>query len=162
MTLAIRSPLGRAHEAHTEKCWDVLMEHFEFLGIKRQHLHDAHPADGIIRGALDRKPLMLIEIKSRRDFSEKEFWDWHKGRWLISNHKITNNIPIARSMGVPFMGAMHIVQSRVILLKTIWEKGVLASGITVNKCETQATINGGRKVIDNAFVPMDDAIRLKY
>ncbi len=158
----IRSALGQANEVNSERCWKALMDHFSFLGIERQHLHDTHPADGIIRGIGTRKPLMLVEVKSRSDFDEQFFWDCHKGTWLVSNHKIINNIPIARSLRIPFVGAMHIVESRVVLVKTIWENGVLASGIVVRNCETRANINGGRKRIDNAFIPMHDAIKLQY
>lgn len=156
----IRSVLGQAHEPNNEKCWAVLMEHFDFIGVVRQRLHDTHPADGVIRSSTG-APLMLVEVKSRRDFDEEFFWRGHKGTWLISNHKIIDNVPIARKMGVPFMGAMHIIESRVVLLKTIWDR-VLASGIEVRNCETRATINGGRKRIDNAFVPMHDAVRIAY
>lgn len=158
----IRTPLGRANEVLTERCWEVIMDHYYILGVKRQNLHDCHPADGILRCERSRKPVLLIEVKSRSDFEEDFFWRVLKGEWLISNHKITNNIPIARSMGVPFIGAMHIVQSKVVLLKTIFEKGKLAPGIHVRESTTRATINGGQKTIPNAFIPMDDAVRLTY
>lgn len=157
----IRSPAGQAHEVHTEKCWEVLKLHFG-VTTTLQKLHDTHPADGIIRSTVDGRPMRLIEVKSRRDFDEEFFWRVHNGTWLISNHKIEHNVPIAKEMQVPFMGAMHIIESRVILLKTIWANGALAPGIKVRKCETQASINGGRKVIDNAFIPMHDALRIKY
>lgn len=161
-SLDIRSPRGQANEVNTERCWKAIMDHFDFLSIERQYLHDAHPADGILRSSKTRKPVMLVEVKSRSDFDEDFFWRCHKGMWLISNHKIKNNVPIARGMGVPFIGAMHIVESRVVLLKTIFEAGKLASGIEVRNCITRATINGGSKSIDNAFIPMQDVIRLKY
>jgi hypothetical protein len=160
--LDIRTPLGRANEVHTDRCWDAITDHFDFLSVELHRTHDAHPADGILRAKGSRKPVMLIEVKSRSDFDEPFFWSGHKGTWLISNHKIIHNVPIARAMGIPFIGAMHIVESRVVLLKTIWENGVLAPGIEVRNCETRATINGGRKSIDNAFIPMHDAIRLTY
>lgn len=138
------------------------MAHFSFMGIERQYLHDTHPADGIIRGAGNRKPMMLVEVKSRRDFDEEFFWRSHKGEWLISEHKLKHNIPIARSLGVPFMGAMHIIESRVVLFKAIWDAGKLAAGISVRNCETRATINGGRKNTPCAFIPMHNAVRLAY
>jgi hypothetical protein len=161
-TLDIRSERGRANEVNTERCWDEIMDYYDFLGVKRQYLHDAHPADGILRCLKSNKPVILIEVKSRSDFEEDFFWRVHRGTWLISNHKIKDNVPIARSMGIPFVGAMHIVQSKVVLLKTIFEKGKLAEGIEVRNTETQATINGGRKIIPNAFIPMHDAVKLRY
>lgn len=157
----IRSAAGQAHEHNNEKCWDVLMGYFDFIGITRQRLHDLHPADGVIRYADTGKPVMLVEVKSRRDFDEEFFWRGHKGEWLISNHKIIDNVPIAKRMSIPFMGAMHIIQSRVVLLKTIYDKGVLAP-FAVRNCVTQATINGGSKRIDNAFIPMHNAVRIPY
>jgi hypothetical protein len=160
--LDIRSPRGKANEANTNVAWREIMKYYDFLGVTRQHLHDAHPADGILRCERTRKPVALIEVKSRSDFEEDFFWRVHKGTWLISNHKITDNIPIARGLGVPFIGAMHIVQSRTVLLKTIWEQGKIANGIDVRKTETQATINGGRKIIPNAFIPMHNAIKIRY
>lgn len=157
----IRTPRGQANEVHNEKCWSVIMDYFSFLGVERMHLHDTHPADGIIRGLGSREPVMLVEVKSRHDFDEEFFWRSHRGAWLISYHKILHNVPIAKGLRVPFMGAMHIVESRVILLKTIWQEGKLCP-FEVRNCETQATINGGRKCIDNAFIPMHDAVKLRY
>lgn len=157
----IRSPRGRANEVHNEKCWAEIMRHFSFLDVKREILHDTHPADGIIRSRATNKPLMLVEVKSRHDFDESIFWDRHRGTWLISNHKLRDNIPIARSMGVTFCGAMHIVRSRVILFKKIWTDGVTCEH-EVRRCSTQATINGGMAVRDNAFIPMNDALRIAY
>ena len=159
--LDIRTPRGQANERHTERCWAAIMQHFAFMDVKRQYLHDAHPADGILRSRATNKPLMLIEVKSRHDFDERTFWERHRGTWLISNHKLRDNIPIARAMRIPFYGAMHIVQSRTVLFKKIWGDGVTCAH-EVRRCSTQATINGGTKIRDNAFIPMDDALRITY
>jgi hypothetical protein len=161
-SLDIRSQAGQAHEVNNEKAWAVIMDYFDNLGVVRQRLHDAHPADGIIRSNDTNKPIMLVEVKSRRDFDEEFFWRKHAGMWLISNHKIEHNIPIARSLGIPFVGAMHIIESRVVLVKTIYDKGALAPGIEVRSTQTRANINGGVKIIPNAFIPMHDAIRIVY
>jgi hypothetical protein len=155
--IAIRTPKGQANEVHNEKAWEVLMKYLH--GAARYKLHDLHPADGII--SIDGHPRILAEVKSRHDFDEDTFWNRHQGEWLISNRKITTNVPIAKGLGVPFVGAMHIVQSKVVLVKAIWNQTILP-GIKVRRCETQETINGGRIMRDNAFVPMHGALRLPY
>jgi hypothetical protein len=156
----IRSPKGQANEVHTEKVYSVLMKHFKIPGAVLERLHDTHPADCYINNQWG-KHLLLIEIKSRKDFTEAEFYARHNGEWLISNSKLLDNIPIAREEKVPFMGAMHIVQSKVILLKTIWKNGHTTPHV-VRNTQTQKCINGGTKDGDNAFIPMRDAMRFTY
>jgi hypothetical protein len=79
----------------------------------------------------------------------------------IRREQRQRDIPIARGLGVPFVGAMHIVKSRLVLVKTIWKSGKLCP-FEVRNCETRASINGGLKRIDNAFIPMHDATKLRY
>lgn len=164
---SIRSEVGQAHERLTDRAWLAILDHYcinRGIALTLEKLHDLHPADGILRYAATGRPKALIEIKSRRDFNSKEFWKAKQGQWLISAHKITNNIPIAKKLGCPFVGAMHIVQSKIILIKTIWEDGVLAPGIEERVIETRARIDDDEatKTVSCAFIPMHDAITIRY
>lgn len=156
--LDIHSPRGQANEVHNEQCWRTLMAYLR--GAKCERLHDAHPADGVIRNTAG-KPTLLVEVKSRHDFDEGHFWNVHRGEWLITNRKIIENTAIARNMGIPFAGALHIVRSRVVLVKILSVSGKVIPH-TVKSTETQATINGGRIVRPNAYLPMHGAMELRY
>lgn len=158
--LDIDTPRGRANEAHNDKCFAVYMDYFDLLGATLKRLPKAHTADGLLLSP-EKQKLGLIEVKSRHDFTEKEFFArW--GTWLVTNKKIVENIRLARKHRIPFIGAMHIVQSRVVLVKTIFENGQTCPGVEVRLTSTQATINGGTALRDNAFIPMHDALRLTY
>lgn len=164
---SIRSPVGQDHERLTDRAWEAMLHYYghnQGIALVLERLHDLHPADGILRYAATNRPRSLVEIKSRRDFNEKKFRTKHRSKWLISNHKIINNIPIARSLGVPFVGAMHIVRDRVVLVKTIWEDEVLIPGIETKLMETQAHINNETmtKIVRCAFIPMHDALCIRY
>lgn len=157
--LSIRSPEGRAHEAHTDRAWEAILGHFP--GCVLERLSDTHSADGIIRRA--GRPIALVEVKSRRDFDEHEFYTERDGQWLITAHKIDANLPIAAQLGCPFYGAMHIVQSRVVFLKTIWTKDSGTCKHYRKDMRTQARINSDEKIVRlNAFIPMGDAVKLRY
>lgn len=156
--LSIRSPEGIEHEKITELVWGPILSHFP--GGVLQRTSDTHPADGIIKRA--NKAVALIEVKSRRDFDEHEFWTERGGRWLLTAHKIKSNIPIAKALGCPFYGAMHIVKNRVIYFKTLWDEE-LCSGIEWRDVETQARINSTEKITRPcAFVPMNGSVVLRY
>lgn len=156
--LSIRSPEGIAHEKHTERAWLSIVSHFPGGVLKR--LGDTHSADGIIERA--GKPIGLVEVKSRRDFDEHEFLTKHRAEWLITAHKIDANVPIARQLGCPFYGAMHIIQSRVVYLKTIWRDGVTCKHFR-KEMRTQARIDSDETIVrPNAFIPMGDAWKLRY
>jgi hypothetical protein len=157
--LAIHTEAGQAHEVHNRKCWQEIMKYLR--GGKVQLTHDSHPADGIVRHANDNKPVLLVEVKSRRDFNEEYFWTGHHGEWLITNRKILHAAQIAKDLNVPFAGALHIIQSKVVLLKVIANNGKIIP-YRVLRTQTQETINGGRIVRENAFIPMDGAKRLTY
>src|ERR1700733_4664256 len=155
---SIRSEVGQAHERLTDRAWLAVLDHYcrdRGIPLVLERLHDLHPADGILRYSATGRPKALVEIKSRRDFDVAMFWKKHQGNWLISAHKIVNNIPIAKKLGCPFVGAMHIVQSKLILFKTIWDDGVLAPGIETREIETRSDIdNATKKLIKCAFIPM--------
>jgi hypothetical protein len=161
MRLDIDTPRGRANERHNEQCWAVIMRYFDLLDAKCQKLPKQHSADGVIRGRRDNKALMLVEVKSRHDCDEQIFWGPYSGEWLITNTKITDNVPLAKRNGVPFVGALHIVKSRLILLKQIWD-GEIVCEHRVRRSTTQATINGGFIERENAYVPMHDSLRIPY
>jgi hypothetical protein len=97
-SLSIRTPEGQAHERVTERAWGTIMDYFK--GCTRKATSDTHPADAIIQRA--GVPVALIEIKSRRDFDERTFWQRHRGEWLITAHKLDANEPIAAALRVPF------------------------------------------------------------
>jgi hypothetical protein len=163
---SIRSKAGQEHERLTDRAWLAILDHYcrdRGIPLILEKLHDLHPADGILRYGATGRPKWLVEIKSRRDFDAEEFWSRHKGKWLISKHKIINNIPIAKKLGCPFVGAMHIVESKLILIKTIWEDGTVAPGIETKTVETRRGIDDdGRKIVPCAFIPMHDALRIRY
>lgn len=160
-SLGILSPEGQAHERLTEHAWEAILDHFPDLVRSDLGIH--HSADAILRDHAGRAK-MLVEIKSRRDFDEQMFWRRHKGLWLISAHKLTNNIPIAKEIGASFVGAMHIVQDRVVLLQTLFSiKDGQLPGISVRTTRTRANIHTTEmKERPCAFVPMHNALRIKY
>jgi|10_taG_2_1085330.scaffolds.fasta_scaffold68660_4 hypothetical protein len=81
--------------------------------------------------------------------------------WLITNEKIESGRILAGALCVPFFGFLHLVDDDTIL----WWK--IASGdgkflidFDRKESETQATINGGTIMRENAYLPIEHAHNL--
>ena len=159
MGLDVLTSKGRANEVHNDRCMEIVKGYFDFLNLTLQKLPTAHTADGLFR--CNQRPFILLEVKSRHNFTEHFFRTQYGEKWLVTDKKIRANITMASRHNIPFLGAMNIVDSRVVLLKTIFDREI-APGIDVRFTKTQATINGGEIFRDNAYIPMHDAIRIVY
>ncbi len=97
----------------------------------------------------------VVETKCRYDMDVKKFRCEYRSEWLITDQKVQDGREAAVLLGVPFLGVLYIVPSRVILVVTIADnRGVVRCSVRVAQTETQETINGGRVSRRNAFVSM--------
>ena len=165
--LAIDSPRGQAHEIYNEIAWDVIMDHF--FGATCQRTHKSHPADGVVHYPSG-KPCLLVEIKSRREFKEgypfavREFFENPRfgGKWLVTHEKLRNCAAIADQLRIPFIGALHSPNDKVVLLKALYRAGKWLVDVERRRSTTRETINGGSAERWNGYVPMQGATVLRY
>lgn len=100
----------------------------------------------------------VVEQKSRYDVSYDEFVERYNNQWLITFEKIVKARDIANSLCVPLVGLLYIVRDGVCLTQSLWSqsRGWIVD-IDIRKTHTQATVNGGKALRDNAYVDMSKA-----
>lgn len=100
----------------------------------------------------------IVEQKSRYDVSLDEFISRYENEWLVTFEKILKARTIAEMCCVPLVGILYIVRDDTVLTQPIWspEKGWQTS-FAVRKTRTQATVNGGKALRDNAYIDMSNA-----
>ena len=81
---------------------------------------------------------------------------------LISFHKLLKGVDAARINCVPFTVMIYFPGDRVLLCQRVWEPDAgFRTSFRVEKTKTQATVNGGEAIRDNAYIDMDGAAVLR-
>jgi hypothetical protein len=93
-----------------------------------------------------------------RDMCLEKFRRDYKSEWLLTFQKIVEGVECAKMLMVPFIGLLWLTQDRTLLSQRIWcPQHGFSIAFRVNKTQSQATINGGKAVRDNAFIDMEGA-----
>jgi len=106
----------------------------------------------------DKQIVGVVEQKSRPSLTVVEFMGDHKGEWLVTHQKIKDSVAIAQALHTKFVGFLYLPEADLLMFKTIWhpDQGWTVP-IKVHETKTQATINGGIAVRENAFIDMKNA-----
>ena len=104
----------------------------------------------------------VAEIKCR-DMSEDTFFGRYKAEWLLSVDKLEKGRLAAKLLGVPFFGYLALIQSGIVLYKSLYDgEGRPTAEWTEKRTGTPKNINGGYVERLNAFIPMEDAWQMTY
>jgi hypothetical protein len=76
---------------------------------------------------------------------------WHN-EWLVTWEKVESGLKMAEQLCVPLFGFLYLVDDDVLLIANL-SKAEIRQEFT----ETQETINGGKIVRENGFIPMENA-----
>jgi hypothetical protein len=98
----------------------------------------------------------LAETKCRYKINLQDFRNKFKNEWLVTWEKLESGLKLAEQLCVPLYGFLYLVDDDVLLIQNL-------NKIEIRKefTETQKTINGGKIVRENGFIPMNDAL-VKY
>lgn len=157
--LDINTPLGQAKLRDERRLIDAFHEHCSlYLYAETDKDRDA-VNDGIIFNRDSRAIVSVVETKCRG--SSIEWFEKHGGTWLITWKKVKRCAFLAREMRVFFTGILYFVPSNIALMAHVYDgnndKWLIEPN--VRETETQATVNGGRTVKENAFLDMKNALR---
>jgi len=109
----------------------------------------------------DKKIIGIVEQKSRPSLSLIDFNGIYKKQWLVTQKKLDNGAKIAESLQTKFVGFLYLPQADMLLVKTLWNPNLGWSVIIEKRhTKTQATINGGSIVRENAYIDMSEALIL--
>lgn len=103
----------------------------------------------------------VAETKCRR-MTLPELRIRFKNEWLVTRAKILGGAKVADGLMVPFWGLLYLVPEDVVLRVKLYEPGCgWLVPIRSERTQTQATVNGGTAMRDNAFIDMGTADVLK-
>lgn len=145
MSLDINTPKGQESLKqeiemlkYISKCWDVK--------IKTTPKNGSSPYDGVM--LKNEKIIGIFESKNRN--IEIDQYD----TWLITYNKLEECKNIAKKMNVPFYGFLGLELSNVVAcFKITNSNGEYLFDFEHKVTPTQATVNGGEALRDNAYLP---------
>jgi hypothetical protein len=109
------------------------------------------PSD--IDGFLIKKGVIAAVFESKcRNATIAQMKNWGN-EWLVTYDKLIRGIEVSKSLCVPFIGMLYLVDSEVGLSVRIADKyGNIIPKIRLERTETQKTINGGKIIRTNAYI----------
>jgi hypothetical protein len=153
MTLNINTPLGQESLAHEQELCAAIARETKYRVVQTPKW-EAAAVDGFL--CTGSEVCGLIENKCR-NLTLAQLRQWGN-EWLITHDKLVRGAALAKALKVPFFGVLYLVPDGIALSIRLTDKeGNLLPNIRLERTETQATINGGRKVRTNAYVNMQGA-----
>lgn len=156
MTLDIQSERGQAtltDERAAAALYEQMNPGWSYISTNKDR---PVVADGFL--CKDAEIKAVVETKCRYGFTCDQFWNAWNGRWLITEKKLRACAELAKTLEVPLVGFLYIVDEGVLLTKRIAdERGNYLTSIEIGNTETQRSVNGGTAVRSNAFIDMTDA-----
>lgn len=95
----------------------------------------------------------LAETKCRYNITLQDFRYKFRNEWLVTWEKLESGLKMAEQLCVPLYGLLYLVDDDVLLIANL-SKADIRREFT----ETQKTINGGKIVRENGFIPMKNAL----
>jgi hypothetical protein len=107
----------------------------------------------VIDAVLIRKGSLYAVAETKcRGATLKQFKAWQY-EWLITQDKVERARDIAMVCGVPLVGLLYLVPDDLLLVQRIYNAdGSPATAIRTEITTTQATVNGGTAIRNNAFI----------
>jgi hypothetical protein len=111
-----------------------------------------------IDGFIARNGTLLygVEVKCR-NMTARDLKDKYNNRWLVTADKIDRCVNICRELGIGMRGFLYLVPDDMLFIVPIWDWGKYVADIEYEATETQATVNGGIAVRQNAFIDVSKA-----
>ena len=157
MKLAAKTKLGKeslrqAEYAVAKFC--ALHRSLDWIGTDN---NEPAVIDGGVWLRKDKTLYSIVEIKSRPRLSEELLFGRYGGTWMMAAHKVRRALVLCKSLVVPFVGFLFLPLEGTLLITTIADKRArFVSDVRFDMQVTQSTINGGEKVEEQAFLPMDN------
>lgn len=120
---------------------------------------DKKPAD--VDGFLVRDGVIaaVVEIKCRYDVTLPQFRERYNNEWLITLDKLERGRAIADALCAPLVGFVYLVPDSSLLVQRLYDPDARdwTCRMYAKRTQTQATVNGGLVIRENAFVDMSEA-----
>jgi hypothetical protein len=157
----INTPRGQDALIQSRKAVAIYERHYPAQSYIETPQEVAATVDGLIIHTASRRLRAIVEIKSRYDLSLEKFQGAFDSEWLVTYSKLVEAAFAAKTLGVPLLGFCYLVADEVLLVKRLWQGGNWLAPIQIRETKTQATVNGGDAIRENAFIDMKSATALK-
>jgi len=151
----ILTPKGQKTVSQELEAVAIFKEHFPSL----DYVHTPKDKPARVDAALTRNGEIyaIVETKCRQCTLEtftKEYWS----QWLLTWEKLEQARQIATGFQVPLLGFLYLVPDKTLLVEKFSEPdGSLVLDMAIRNTVTQATVNGGEVLRNNAYVSMEKA-----
>lgn len=153
VALDIDTAKGQQTKVWEEACMTLLAHH---TGLTWSKTKEPCEVDGVLTDPA-RNLRFVVEQKSRQMTYDRLMRDFD-GYWLVTADKLRHLRAAARMFHAPALGVLYLVPDETVLvLRLIDDAGELLVPIRIERTTTQATVNGGTAVRDNAFISMKKA-----
>ena len=148
MELDINTEKGQESLKYERIMLKKLEQSFSVKFIETNKLIDSK-IDGVI--LKDNQLSGIFESKCR-NMSYMELMDYDS--WLITLDKIMDGKKISEMLRVPFFGCLYLIPYKMTFYWKITDEfGEFRFGFNIKRTLTQKTINGGRTIRTNAYLP---------
>lgn len=102
-----------------------------------------------------------VEVKCRNMTMDMLINEYGR-TWLITADKIDRCVNICKSLGIDFRGFLYLVPEKILMVVPIWsyDKGYVCK-IEREVTETQATVNGGLAIRENAYIHLENVTTIR-
>ena len=157
MTLDINTSRGQSALAYEHECIEAFCNLYPDYRFLETDKREPAAIDGFFylhkRNWVD----CAVEVKTRNMTTEQLICSYGN-EWLISYDKILKGQQISELICSPFIGMLYLIpEKKILTIKLTDNRGKFLVDFDVRKTKTQECINGGEKIVNNAFIPMDTA-----
>lgn len=155
MSLDVNTPRGRESVIAAFDAASI----FELNNPDMRYIPFPESTMAAVDGILEHRgiAIALVEMKCRK-LTRAKLREWDD-EWLVTASKIRKGKMLALEHQIPLVGFLYLVPDELLLTQKIYQppKGKWCVRIRFKSSETQATINGGIAIRENAFIDMSRA-----
>lgn len=154
MSLDILTKKGQEHAIHEYRAVELWNNQYPDIDYVITPRKEPAVIDAIL--VKNGEIIGAVEQKSR-NASLEQLVKWNY-EWLVTYKKIEECVTVSTALGVSFFGFLYLIESDMLLVKKISDSnGKFTVDITTAFTKTQANINGGKIVRENAYINMREA-----
>jgi hypothetical protein len=154
IVLDINTPLGQRSLAHERRAASIIKSHWDC-----EYLKTPPKSAAVVDAIILRDDIIAAVAETKcREMTEAQLRGEFNNTWLVTLSKVLRAVDVASMLCVPLWGILYLIPDDVVLRIKIWspDKQWLVP-FSVGKTFTQATINGGEALRDNAYIHMGAA-----
>jgi len=156
----ILTPRGQESRTWEDRAVEIWSSHYPHISYASTDKNTPCVVDAVL--VKNGQIVGVVEQKSRPGISFVDFIVTYEKRWLVTQRKLDEASKVAQSLHTSLVGFLYFPTADVLLVKSLMDpqKGWTTDIVTM-RTKTQATINGGTAIRDNAYIDMTGALIIR-